>query len=95
MEYEVPILTVQEEVVHVSKTIPQEHIVEKIVEQVIEVPIPMILEEIEQVPRIIQQKRVHTNAHHLSSAPQPTMYCCGSRSRFCVQERGTERPSST
>ena len=71
----------QDEIVHVPKVVLQERIQKQIVEQVIEAPVPVMQEEI-----------VHADAYHLCSAPQPIVYCFGSRLRFCVQKRGTERP---
>ena len=46
------------EIVEVVKVIPQERISERIVEQIVDVPVPQIMEEIVEVVQIIPQERV-------------------------------------
>ena len=48
-----------EEIIHASKIIPQERIIQKTVEPVLEVPVAMTREEIVHVPTVVNHNRHH------------------------------------
>ena len=63
---------IQEEIVHVPKSITQEKIVQQHVEQVVKVPIPMTQEEAVHVPTVMQQERIiQQQVEQLVEAPAP------------------------